>query len=73
MVIVTKRCVAFPSHRNEGVNKSRVVDNRQRPAQPEPDQDPALQIPPAREGQGRPDGQGVRTAATRGPGKARTR
>jgi hypothetical protein len=73
MVIVIKRCVALPSHRNEAVNKSRVVDNRQRPAQPEPDEDPAVQIPPVREGQIRPDGKVVRTAARRGPGKGRAR
>ena len=66
MVIVTIRGVASPSHRNEAVNKSRVVDNRQRPAQPEPDEDPAAQIPPVREGQIRADGKVVRTAPKRG-------
>jgi hypothetical protein len=34
--------------------KSRVVDNRNRPARPEPDEDPAVQMPPVREQAQRP-------------------
>jgi hypothetical protein len=71
-VIVINPPVALPSHRNDRVNKSRVVDNRGRPAQPEPDEDPATQIPPVREGQKRPDGTVERTAPARGP-KSRQR
>lgn len=29
--------------------KKRIVDNRNRPAQPEPDEDPATKAPPVRE------------------------
>ena len=29
--------------------KKRIVDNRNRPAQPEPDEDPATKSPPVRE------------------------
>ena len=31
------------------MTKSRIVDNRNRPAQPEPGEDPAVQSPPIRE------------------------
>jgi hypothetical protein len=31
------------------VTKTRIVDNSQRPAQPEPGEDPAVQSPPVRE------------------------
>jgi hypothetical protein len=34
--------------------RTRVVDNRNRPAQPEPDQEPAVQMPPVREQAPRP-------------------
>ena len=31
------------------MSKTRIVDNRNRPAQPEPGEDPAVQSPPIRE------------------------
>jgi hypothetical protein len=31
------------------MTKTRIVDNRNRPAQPEPDEDPAFHAPPIRE------------------------
>jgi hypothetical protein len=31
------------------MTSTRIIDNRNRPAQPEPDQDPALNAPPVRE------------------------
>ena len=34
------------------MTKKRIVDNRNRPAQPEPDQDPATEKPPAIREQG---------------------
>lgn len=61
MVSVTTRAVASGSHRNEAVNEKRIVDNSERPARPEPDEDPATRIPPVREGQKRPDGTVERT------------
>jgi len=36
------------------MTKKRVVDNSKRPAQPEPDEDPALHTPPVREQGTRP-------------------
>lgn len=36
------------------MTKTRIVDNRNRPAQPEPDEDPALNAPPIREQGTRP-------------------
>jgi len=44
------------------VNKSRIVDNTNRPAQPEPGEDPAVEKTPVREGQKRPDGTVERTS-----------
>jgi len=67
-VIVMNEAVALLSQRNAFVNKTRVVDNRNRPAQPEPDEDPAVEKVPVREGQKRPDGRVERTGpAERAP------